>query len=198
MPLSGHRHHDVGVGRVPPARAGGPACSARLEDVAAEDPAVGAGEVDVLEDALARRAPAGTDGTSGCRRGRPRSARRAPRRARTSASMRSRAQVSEATTSRPSSLPDHQRPEAPRIARGHQRVPGQEQEREGAHHLARGWRRWRPPAARGGCARRDGGSPRCRRWTGRSSPPPPAPAAGCRRSPGCRCGRGRWGRDGSR
>ena len=35
----------------------------------------------------------------------------------------------------PSSLPDHQRPEAPGVARGHQRVGGQEQQREGAHHL---------------------------------------------------------------
>ena len=76
------------------------------------------------------------------------------------------------------SLPMHERPEAPGVAGGDQRLGRQEQQRERAHHLVRGWRRSRPRAARGGCARRDAGSPRCRRWTGRSSPPPRARGAG--------------------
>ena len=58
MPLSGIGHHDVGVGgRLARELAAEP--EARLEHVAAEDQAVRAGEVDVLEDAVARRAPAG-------------------------------------------------------------------------------------------------------------------------------------------
>ena len=49
--------------------------------------------------------------------------------------MRSRAQVSEATIVAPFEPAEHERPEAPRVARGHQRLARQEDQRERPHHL---------------------------------------------------------------
>ena len=52
-----------------------------------------------------------------------------------SASIRSSAQVSDANTVAVAQPAHHQRPEAPGVARGDERLGRQEQQREGAHHL---------------------------------------------------------------
>ncbi len=121
----GHRDHDVGLDRLL-ARELPAELLAHLVDVASEDAAVGAREVDVLEDAAgARRGRERPEALDALRRS-PRAPRRARSRARTRASMRSRAQVSDATTTASLMRPEHQRPEPVGVARRDQLVAASE------------------------------------------------------------------------
>ena len=100
-----------------------------------------------------------------------------------SASRRSRAQVSRGDDARRrSSRPIDERPEALGVARGRRAASGRQERRASRRPATLPERspRARPRAVsrvRPGQEVQD--RPRCRRWTGRSSPPPRAPRAGC-------------------
>ncbi len=179
-PAVGHRADDVGVGRLL-ARELAAEREPRLEHRAAEDQAVRAREVDVLEHAVRGRLGRERLERADARARRPPAPRRARRRART------RPRSGRARRSRTRAPWRCRACPAPAAGspRGRGRRPAPRASGTAARRRpspCRGSRRSRPRAAPGGCARRDAGSPRCRRWTGRSSPPPRAPGAGSRRS----------------
>ena len=131
----GHRDHEVGVdGRLAPEDLAHPAAHL-LHDPALE-PAVGAREVDVLEDAERLACVLLT----ACRTSSPRGPIETISPGLTSrislAPMMSKAQLSEATTKLlSSSLPSDERPDAVRVAEGDDRVAGHDDGRVGALHL---------------------------------------------------------------
>ena len=147
---------------------------ARLQHRAAEHQAVGTREVDVLEHAVRRRLrrerleraqPLGVDDHDLARLDvahvlwrRSGRGRRSPRRTRSRRSV-ARSPAGGSPTGRA------RRPSRPASGTAARRRPSP----------CTGWRRSRPRAARGGCARRGAGSPRCPRSTGRSTRRPRAP-----------------------
>ena len=133
MPLSG-----IGQRRRPrpgpPARAGGPSRQARLEARCARRPGCPGGRSRRARRCSGRWLPG-----NGLNERTPSASATSTSPGSTSrtysASMRSRAQVSEATTRGAVHAAEHERPEAPGVARGDEGFRGQEEQGERPHHL---------------------------------------------------------------